>query len=246
MKKNTFSAFLAMVAFGFIAHGQVGTLCTNPIVIASLPYTTTDNTANYADNYDPPTSTPIACGSGTMGNYYLGGNDVVYSFTPSGNGTVNIQIPSAPAWTGFMVFTSCANIGVAVYACSCSSAAGNRTVNNMAVVGGQTYYIVVSSWPAPQTFGYTLNITGTLANEDFAVTGFTFYPNPVMEKLQIINPDRNITEIAVHNLFGQEVIREDWTGKDYTSIDMSSLATGTYILSVSIDGRTMMKKVVKY
>src|SRR6478672_4755731 len=152
MKKITFffKALCASFLFlGLTTHAQVGTLCTNPIVITSMPYSTTDNTANYADNYDPPTGTPISCGAGTAGNYYISGNDVIYSYTPAQNATLTLQIPGAVAWTGLFVFTSCAGIGSAPYACNCSSAAGNRTINNMAVTAGQTYYILISSWATP-------------------------------------------------------------------------------------------------
>lgn len=44
---------------------QTGSLCTDPNVIAALPFTTSDNTSNHGDNYDPPTSASIACGAGT-------------------------------------------------------------------------------------------------------------------------------------------------------------------------------------
>ncbi len=255
MKKTTFllqmnnlrflNAIAMLIFSGFYSQAQVGTLCTNPIVIASIPYTTTDNTANYADNYDPPTATPIACGAGTAGNYYLSGNDVVYSFTPTGSGTITLQIPSAPAWTGFFVFTSCANIGVTVYGCSCSSASGNRTISNLAVTAGQTYYIVISSWASPQTIAYTMNITGTLDNEDFASTAFTTYPNPVRDVLQIENPEQNISSVAVYNLLGQQVLSEDWSTKSNSSLDMSKMVAGTYLLSVTIDGKVQTKKIIK-
>jgi hypothetical protein len=250
MKKTTllfqFRILIVTFLLGVTGNAQIGTLCTNPIVITTLPYTTTDNTANYADNYDPPTATSIACGAGVAGNYYLGGNDVIYSFTSPLNGVLNLEIPSAPAWTGFFVFTSCANIGVTVYACNCSSGSGNRTISNMSVVTGQTYYIVISSWPAPQTIAYTLNVSGVfLGSDDFTNSAVTTYPNPVKDYLQISNPNQNISEVTVYNLFGQEVIKEDWTAKNTTSLDMTRLASGTYLLTVSIDGKTETKKIVK-
>src|SRR5690606_2775638 len=78
------TAFL-LCCFGIQAFSQVGTLCNDPIVIASLPYTTTDNTANYADNYDPDTDfwLPINGVEDEYANYYHGGNDVIYSYTPA-------------------------------------------------------------------------------------------------------------------------------------------------------------------
>lgn len=248
MKKTTFLFQILIAFFLFIAlegNAQIGTLCTNPIVITTMPYSTTDNTANYADNYDPPTGTPIACGAGTSGNYYISGNDVIYSYTPTQNATLTLQIPGAVAWTGMFVFTSCAGIGSAPYACNCSSAAGNRTINNMSVTAGQTYYILISSWTTPQTIPYTLNITETLDTDDFASETIATFPNPVKDYLQISNVNQNISNIAVYNLFGQEVIAENWTGKNSSSLNMSQLAAGMYLLSVTVDGKTQTKKIVK-
>ncbi len=247
MKKTTFLFKILITIFLFSGslNAQTGT-CTNPIVIGSLPYTTSDNTANYGDNIDPPTGASIACGSGTAGNYYLSGNEVIYTFTPSGSGTITLQIPTAPGWSGLFVFTSCAAIGGPPYGCNCSSAAGNRTISNLSVVGGQTYYIVVSSWGSQlQTYAYTLNITGTLDNEDFVSNTIDTYPNPVNDYLQITNVNQNISDVTVYNLLGQEVIKENWAGKNTSSLNMTKLSSGTYLLTVIMDGKTATKKIVK-
>lgn len=147
-----------LFVFSF-SNAQVGTTCEDPIVIASLPFTTTDNTANYADVYNPQTATNPVCAGGTNGNYYHGGNDVVYSFTPTTDTSVNFRLPSVVGWTGMFIYTDCANIGIQYAACSTSSAGGNREINDFVVTAGQTYYILISSWPDPQTFAYTLNVT---------------------------------------------------------------------------------------
>jgi hypothetical protein len=150
--------FCTMFFVGQIGFAQ-GSTCENPIVIGSLPYSTTDNTSNYADNYDPQTATHPACTGGTNGNYYHGGNDVIYSYTPTADTSINIRMPDVVGWTGMFVYASCADIGVSYVACSTSSAAGDREINELSVTGGQTYYILLSTWPSPQTFAYTLNIT---------------------------------------------------------------------------------------
>src|SRR4051812_37924830 len=116
--------YLSLLFVSFGAFAQPGNLCTDPIVINTLPVSLSDNTANYGDNYDPPVATPIACGAGTAGNYYLTGNDVVYAYTPTVNGNVNIQLPNVVGWVGLFVFLECADIGTPPYACNCSSAAG--------------------------------------------------------------------------------------------------------------------------
>ncbi len=240
MKKLYF--YFLLISVG--AFAQPGNLCTDPIVIASLPFSVSDNTANYGDNYDPPTATPIACGSGTAGNYYLGGNDVVYAYTPSVSGTVNIQFPSSVGWTGLFVFASCADIGVAPYACNCSSAAGNRTINNMSVTAGATYYIVISSWPAPQTIAYTLNVTDATLAVDNAENpkSLKIYPNPVTGILNL-NTDASVASVSIITVNGQ---RFNAKLNDQNQINVESLVTGFYILEMITDeGTTVYKNFLK-
>lgn len=235
--KKLYALFL-LVTVGMYA--QTGSLCTDPIIISSLPYTTTDNTANYGDNYDPPTATPIACGAGTSGNYYLGGNDVIYSYTPTANGTITIQLPSSVAWTGLFVFTSCAGIGAAPYACNCSSAAGNRTINDMAVTAGQTYYIVISSWPSPQTIAYTLNVTQTsLENNQIDYTeSLVLYPNPVRNQL-FLDTDFAIKNVGIISVNGQRLTAQLL---DNNSINVEGLSAGFYILEMTTEEGLLLHK----
>lgn len=240
MKKCYF--YFLFISFGILA--QPGSLCTDPIVITSLPYTTTDNTANYADNYDPPTATSILCGAGSSGNYYLGGNDVVYSYTPTANGNISLQFPNSVGWTGLFVFESCAGIGSAPYACNCSSGAGNRTINNMAVTAGQTYYIVISSWPAPQTIAYTLNVTsGALSTDEIPVPkGLKIYPNPVTNILNL-DTDATIANVNIITVNGQRLDVQLVNGKQ---INVENLQNGFYILEMtSLEGAKVYKNFIK-
>ena len=64
----------------------VGGVCTDPIVIDALPYNTTDTTANYQDDYEG--SAGENCGQSS--NYYLNGDDVVYSYTPASDTSINV------------------------------------------------------------------------------------------------------------------------------------------------------------
>ncbi|MEO5777171.1 MAG: T9SS type A sorting domain-containing protein [Flavobacterium sp.] len=240
MRKLYFTFLLLSAAM----FAQPGNLCTDPIVIASLPLSVTDNTANYGDNYDPPTATPISCGAGTAGNYYLSGNDVIYSYAPTASGVVNIQIPSALAWTGLFVFNSCADIGSPPYACNCSSASGNRTINNMVVTAGQTYYIVISSWSTPQTIPYTLNITDANLgiNQATLLNGLKLYPNPVTNVLNL-DTEASIKNVNIITVNGQR-IETKLNGTN--QINVESLQNGFYILEVNTeDGAKVYKNFVK-
>ena len=132
-----------------------GLSCAAPITIGALPYTTTDNTANYSDNATIEGS-PGASGCGST-NSYLNGNDVVYSYTPTFNGVINVTMTPTATYSGIFVYNSCANIGVSCIAGVANSATTVRTFD-LTVTAGTTYYIVISTWATPQTTAYTLTI----------------------------------------------------------------------------------------
>lgn len=153
MKKRLLSVILAL--FGFSFSFAQGLSCADPIIINSLPYSTTDNTANYSDN-PAIEGSPGASGCGSSNNY-LNGNDVVYAYTATFTGLANVTMAPGSTYSGIFVYNSCAAIGV-----NCIAGAANSTtaprVFNFNVTTGNTYYLVISTWATPQTTSYTLNI----------------------------------------------------------------------------------------
>jgi len=58
---------------------------------------------------------------------------------------------------------------------------------------------------------------------------FSFYPNPVTDRLYIVQPEhKSEAEIVVYNMLGQLVIQKNMT-TDY--IDLSTLQKGMYLIS---------------
>lgn len=136
-----------------------GMVCEAPIVVTDLPYTTTDNTATYGDNYEPADVPALAPGAiGEPLSSYLSGDDVVYAYTPAANEVINISVTEHGTWTGLYVFTECpfaSTLGGETN----SSDTEDLEVNLLPVEAGVTYYIVISTNAAPQSTPYTLNIT---------------------------------------------------------------------------------------
>jgi hypothetical protein len=239
MKKSYF--YFLFLTVGMVA--QPGNFCTDPIVITSLPYTTTDDTANYGDNYDPQTTTHPDCNGTSYGNYYHGGNDVIYAYTPATSGFVKFEMPSVVGWTGMFIYTDCANIGITYAGCSKSSAAGARTIDNFAVTAGQTYYIYLSSWPSPQTFAYTLNVTNALLgnNQVTAPKQVTLYPNPATNTL-FLDTNVALENTTIITINGQRIPAP----LEGNQINIESLVPGFYILeSKAMDGTKLYKNFVK-
>ncbi|MBY8964043.1 choice-of-anchor L domain-containing protein, partial [Flavobacterium sp. D11R37] len=139
----------------FFSTVALGATCNAPIEIATLPYSTTNNTSNFGDDYS---GSPGASGCGSTAAY-LNGDDVVYSYTAPANGNISINVTNNGTYSGVFVYTSCANIGVN---CAAGAVAGFTAVPlsipTFAVTAGQTYYVVISTWATPQTTPYTLTI----------------------------------------------------------------------------------------
>ena len=139
--------------FSTVALGEG---CGAPINIANLPYSTTDDTANYGDTVDGVPGAATGCGSN---NAYLNGNDVFYSFTPTVSGNISITVTNNGNYSGVFVYTGCANVGVSCVAGAVTTdPATTLSIPTLAVTAGQQYIVVISTWATPQTTPYTLTI----------------------------------------------------------------------------------------
>jgi hypothetical protein len=140
----------------FVTEEQppAGTDCLNAISVASLPYSTSDDTANYGDTY---TGSPGASCTSTSG--YLNGDDVVYSYTASDDISVNFEAAGVGTYTGLFVYTDCADIGTTCTSGAVNGFAGGDLSYDLDLTAGTTYYVVISTWASPQSTVYTLNIT---------------------------------------------------------------------------------------
>ncbi|WP_168196937.1 fibronectin type III domain-containing protein [Flavobacterium alkalisoli] len=130
----------------------LGETCAAPIQITTLPYSTTDNTANYGDDYEGVPGT--SCGNT---NNYLNGDDVVYSYTAPADGIISVDITGNGTYAGMFIYDNCADIGTE---CLAGVVSGGTTdplsIPVFAVTAGTTYYIVISTWATPQSTPYTL------------------------------------------------------------------------------------------
>ena len=144
-----------------------GDTCAGPITVGPLPYSHTDNTANYLDTND--LQPPLAC-TGSATNY-MAGNDVFYAFTPNFTGNVSITLTPTTANSSIHIYNLCPGTPGATCLWGAGNANSNPRVNNsFAVVNGTTYYIIISSAAASQTVGYTLTIQQAFCNQPTGLT----------------------------------------------------------------------------
>ena len=130
-----------------------GTDCSNPLVINSLPFTQTENTATFGDAIDV-----TACSN----NNYIAGDEVVYTYTPGNNEFVDIAVTNISTSGAIMITDDCPNAVGAQCVAEVFGQGSSSTLNitSLELIGGQTYYIVISTFPSPQSTDFTFNITG--------------------------------------------------------------------------------------
>jgi len=160
MKKMLLLLFITSVLLNGELLAQLpGSTCALPVVVtdADLPFCATgEDTANYGDDYDGAAG---ACVTSTSN--YLGGDDYVVEYTPSANITVDIDLLNLTAtYAGVFVYDACPDAGGT---CMGGDLNGSSTaalnIFALNLTAGTTYYIVVSTWPAPQSTGFDLCIT---------------------------------------------------------------------------------------
>ncbi len=130
------------------------------------------------------------------------------------------------------------------------SATGTNYIYNLDAYSGQNVRIAfravegASNGSADIEFSIdNLNVTNLLKTESFDLTGFSAYPNPVKDVLNLTYT-KDISNVSVLNLLGQEVITKS-VNASQSKIDMSNLTNGTYLVKVTVDGFVKTLKVVK-
>jgi hypothetical protein len=85
--------------------------------------------------------------------------------------------------------------------------------------------------------------SSSLGTNDLEVYQFTYFPNPVNDKLTI-NAQTNIDNIVVLNMLGQVVSRQSPNSLNCL-VDMAAMRTGVYFVQVSIGNNTQTVRVLK-
>jgi Secretion system C-terminal sorting domain len=92
-------------------------------------------------------------------------------------------------------------------------------------------------------FKNAIYIETLLANNTFTFTKVIVYPNPVKDILNL-SFDKEITNVSIHTLLGQEVLNKDMNTNEGT-IDTSNLVSGTYLVKVTSNDGIKTLKIIK-
>jgi len=83
-----------------------------------------------------------------------------------------------------------------------------------------------------------------LATPQFNKGSFIVYPNPTQDLITVAT-DVMIEKVALFNLLGQEVLQQYSINAKETSLDLSSLPIGKYLLKVTSENGIETKGILK-
>ena len=190
------------------------------------------------------TSSPLVSGT-----YYvsqtLGGCE-----SPRTAVAVNVNVVSAPTGAATQSLSSLLTIGdivvfgsnVVWYSSSANAASGTNPLSPTQLLTNTTYYATqtISGCTSATSLAVTIS---TLADQDFDMTQFSYYPNPVINLLNI-SYSQEMTNVKVYNMVGQQLLNKNVNATS-TKVDMSGFANGAYFIKVSTENATKTVRVIK-
>ena len=184
------------------------------------------------------------------------GHDVWFSVVVPASGSITFETGDSPS-------SAITDTGMAIYSGTCGAltlvqcdddSSANGAFSLVSLTGrtpGEVLYARV--WRYNSVF-YGKNINGigeftiaaydaSLPSTSFNFEGFKVYPNPVRDIFNITY-NKEISSVSVLNLLGQEVLSKKVNSLN-TSLDLSNLSRGTYLLKVQVDDQIGTIKLVK-
>ncbi|KGO97091.1 T9SS type A sorting domain-containing protein [Flavobacterium enshiense] len=162
---------------------------------------------------------------------------------PTGSSTQAISV-AVPSDATIEDLTATGTGSVVWYPTAADALAGTNAIPaGTQLTNGTVYYAVQTVGGCRGTSYLAVTATVTLGVNDFALSNLKLYPNPVADILNVEN-GQTISTIEVYSIAGQRVMVKAVDAMS-ASIDMSSLAGGTYLVKVVADDSVKAIKVIK-
>jgi hypothetical protein len=163
---------------------------------------------------------------------------VTINTTPAPTGAATQSLSSLSTVGSIVV----SGVNVVWYSSSANAAAGTNPLPNSTLLANTTYYATQTISGCASVTSLAVTIT-TLANQDFDMTQFSYYPNPVIDFLNV-SYSQDMTNVKVFNIIGQQLLNKE-VNATTTQIDMSSYANGAYFIQVSTENAMKTVRVIK-
>jgi hypothetical protein len=183
------------------------------------------------DNYPEETSWQIKSGSTVVAS---GGT---YASQADGS-TINVPVDLSTGCYDFVI-TDAYGDGIC-----CSYGNGSFTVT-----AGSTVLASGSSFASSQTTSFCVGsgartTGGSTVSEGLAPAGFNTYPNPVSNKLNIFTGKMETSQFTITSTEGR-VWMNGTISQQESTIDLSELAIGMYILSINDGENVIVRRIIK-
>ncbi len=184
-----------------------GSTCANPLLLTFPAEEITGNTADYSDDYSSTWITPTSS--------YMNGDDVVYQFTLANTMLLNGTITTTGSWMGAFILENEPNVDTPAEVLLTKSSSGNTLTYTNEMIPAGTYFLIISSYPSPQSVDYTINLTADALPLPEAATN----PSPANQAID------QATALTL-----------EWTNADYTeTIDLYFGTTGAREMALVLD-----------
>ncbi|MBU2940613.1 choice-of-anchor J domain-containing protein [Lacinutrix sp. C3R15] len=168
-------------------------------------------------------------------------NDVWYVLAGTSEGDeITASLCGSGYDTYIRVFDACGGTQVAFNDDECSVQSEITFTSD----GVATYYIMVEGYSSNNgDFDLAVSCVALSVQDFDNGIEFSYYPNPVNDNLTL-KAQKDIENIAVYNMLGQEVLRTAPNAVN-TEVNMSALQAGAYFVKVTIGDATETVKVIK-
>ena len=164
--------------------------------------------------------------------------------------SVTVNVVPAPTGAATQSLSSLLTLGdIAVtgsnivwYASAANAASGTNPLPSTQLLANTTYYATQTINGCRSAASLAVTIT-TLANQDFDMTQFTYYPNPVIDLLNITY-SQDMTSVKVFNMVGQQLMSKQ-VNSNTVQVDMSRYANGAYFIQVTTENAMKTVRVIK-
>ena len=197
----------------------------------------------------PYTDTAVAMPAATTENGspagcdLTGANGVWYKFTTNVDGNADATIVS-PAGASSVTFYTASDENATeadlTWVDQNSNQCAPGTSASIFTLANQTYYVFVLNTGGITDITIDASVLGVDEN---ILEDFSFYPNPTNNVVNL-KAQAAIEKATVFNILGQRVI-EMSNNANTMELNVSSLATGTYIMKITVSGEVGTYKLIK-
>ena len=115
---------------------------------------------------------------------------------------------------------------------------------NMSSAHGNAYLDTIQGYLNPRMFlALQLDTIATTSIEEIIDFSTEIYPNPTIDKVNVVSYVAKINSIAIYNIHGQVVYSKE-VNANAIKINTTTLSNGTYIMNIRSEKTTITRKLI--